>query len=124
MERCIVGHDGGDDRGLEGAGRSDHEVRLDRSVRSLDAKAVLALLLTDRCHFHAGADGCVDALGVGAEVVSYLVLRRERVGVDVELQSGEAVVPRGTVGDQRVPAPRTPAFGDACLLYTSDAADE
>ena len=35
------------------------------------------------------------------------------VGVDVELQSGEAVVPRGTVGDQRVPAPGRAGEGSA-----------
>ena len=116
MEGRVARHDGRDDRGLEGAGRGDDEVGLDQTIRGLDAKAVLALLLTDRRHLHAGADGCVDALGVGAEVVGDLILGRERVGVDVELQSGEAVVPCGTVGDQRIPSPRAPAFGYAITL--------
>jgi hypothetical protein len=50
------------------------------------------------------------------EVVGHLVLAGEGVGVEVEFQAREAVVPGRAVGDQRVPAAGAPGLGDAVAL--------
>ena len=55
------------------------------------------------------------------EVVRDLLLGGELIRTDVELQSGEAVVPRGPVRDQGVPALRAPALGDPMPLERRDA---
>jgi hypothetical protein len=53
---------------------------------------------------------------VGLEVVGHPLLGHERAGIAVELEAGEPVVPRGSIGHQRVPAPGAPLLGDASPL--------
>ena len=63
-------------------------------------------------------DACMDRrfdlLGVVDEVVGNALLAREGIGVHaLESETREAIVPRRTVGHERVPTPRTPALGNA-----------
>ena len=69
-----------------------------------------AVIAATPCSGH----GCGDLGGIGGEIIRHLVARSEAVGFDAgDEQVGEAVVPGGAVGVQRVPALRAPAFSDA-----------
>ncbi|WP_254073344.1 hypothetical protein [Acidisphaera sp. S103] len=71
-------------------------------------------LAVQRGHGDAGADRGGDVGGIRGQVVRHLVARGEAVGVDAgDGEVGEAVVPSGAVGVQRVPALGAPAFSDA-----------
>ena len=77
------------------------------------AESRTAVVLPYRRHLDTGADRRVDLLRIGDEVVRDLLLAGEGVGVDVELLTREAVVPRRPVGHQGIPPPGPPPFGDA-----------
>ncbi|MNZ86929.1 hypothetical protein D3C78_1057730 [compost metagenome] len=106
-----------DHRTLEGTGCHHHLVGLDHALRGFDGKARPTAVALDLLHIHAGAYRCVELAGIGFEVIGDLFLAGKGVRVQaLELKSREAVVPGRAVGHQRIPAPRTPGFGDAVAL--------
>lgn len=116
-EARVVRRDRRNHRALERPGRDDHAVRLDRAVGCLDDETRLAGIAHDLLHLDAGTDRRVELARVRFEVVGDLVFRCERIGIEaVEFEAGETVVPRGAVRDQRIPATRAPALGDAAAL--------
>ena len=103
------------DRPLESAGGGDDVLRLDDAIGGLDAEAVTRA--GDALHLDAGADRCLDHLGIGDEIVGDLLLRGEGIVFQAgKGHAGETVVPGGAVGDEAVPAGGAPAFGDAVLF--------
>ena len=112
----VLRDDRRDQRLLERAGRRDDVARLDRAVARLGPEAGPALVPAHGEHLDAAADRCVDLSRVGLEVLDDLLLGGEPIPIDVELQPGEPVMPRGPVRDQRVPPLRAPPLGDAAPL--------
>ena len=93
VARVQLGESGGlrndrrDHRHLEWPGRRDDVARLELAVGGLDGEAGPVGVAHDTGDLHAGANGRIDELGVGDEVVGDVVLRREVVGADrLELQ--------------------------------------
>lgn len=77
----------------------------------------------DALDLDPGAHGGVDHSGVVFEILRHPFLGREGLGGQVlELQAGKAVMPGGTVGNQRIPALGPPAFGDA-LAFKHEVGD-
>ena len=65
-------------------------------------------------HLDAGAHGGLQLFHVGFEVVGHAFLGRKGFRRNAfECEAGKPVMPGRAVGDQGVPALRTPAFGDA-----------
>ena len=103
-----------DDAALEWSGGGHDIGGLDRTDGGFGVEAGAVRLAVQRGHGDAAADGGGDLGGVGGEIVRHLVARGEAVGVNAgDEEVGEAIVPGGAVGVQRVPAFRAPAFSDA-----------
>ncbi len=114
---CLVGQNRRYPRTLERSGRRDDVARLDRPVGRLGAERRRALAATHREDLDTASDRRIDLLRVGLEVLRDLNLGGERIGVEIsELQTGKAVVPCRSVGDQGVPPLGTPTLGDAMPL--------
>ena len=112
-----------DRRLLERPGRRDDVARVDVALRGLDPEAGSAVALADGGDLDTGAHGGVDHPGVLLEVRGHPILRGELVGAEPgDLQPGEAVVPRGAVGDERVPPHGAPPLGDA-ITFEDDVCD-
>ena len=109
--------DGGNQRALKRSRRDDYTVGFERTVRGLDNETLVARIAHHFLHFDARADRRVEFLCIGDEVIRDLILRREAIGIDLgELQIRETIVPRGSIGNQRIPASRAPPLGDARAL--------
>ena len=107
-------YQGRDDAALERSGGGHDIGGLDRADGGFGVEAGAVGLAMQRGHGDAAADGGGDVGRVGGEIVRHLVARGKAVGVDAgDEEVGEAVVPSGAVGVQRVPALGTPAFSDA-----------
>ncbi len=105
-----------DDRLLKGAGGDDDVIGLDGALRGGDGETGASGIAAQLGHLDAAADGGGDLFGIGDEVIGDLFLGHEGVGGGVELHAGKAVMPGGTVGDQRIPPLGAPAFGDPAAL--------
>ena len=114
QHRRISRHQRRHHRHLEGARRSNDVVGVDRSGRGLHAKATAVAVTPHGRDVNACMDRRFDLFGVVDEVVGNALLPREGIGVHaLESETREAIVPRRTVGHERVPTPRTPALGNA-----------
>ena len=117
MQRRGGGDDVRDRGALERAGGGHHVSGLDHARRGGYLEAGAPDMALHLLHFDAGTHRGVEHFDIGLEVVGHALLGREGFGGDaLEFQAGEAVVPGRAVGDQRVPALRTPALGDAAAL--------
>ena len=112
----VVGHHRRDHRALERPGGGHDAAGVEHPVGRVDAEPEPAGVPADLPHLHAAAHRGLDPPGVGDEVVGDLLLGREAVGVAVEGEAREPVVPGGSVGHQRVPARRAPALRDPAPL--------
>ena len=114
QHRRISRHQRRHHRHLEGTRRSNDVVGVDRSGRGLHAKATAVAVTPHGRDVNACMDRRFDLFGVVDEVVGNALLPREGIGVHaLESETREAIVPRRTVGHERVPTPRTPALGNA-----------
>ncbi|MNO84533.1 hypothetical protein D3C76_758760 [compost metagenome] len=116
VQVAVFRRDGRDHRLLERAGGGDHAVGANHAFIGFDGKTGAVAVAQHFLHFDAGAYGQVVLAYVLLEVVGHLVLAGEGVGVEVEFQAWEAVVPDRAVGHQRVPAASAPGLGDAVAL--------
>ncbi|CDX15699.1 hypothetical protein MPL3356_20008 [Mesorhizobium plurifarium] len=106
-----------DDGDLERSRRGHHAVGLDHAIRRLDAESRTADIPLHELDLDAAADRRIDLLGVGDEIVGDFLLGRKAVGTrHGKLHAWETVMPRRTVGHQRVPSLRAPALGDPAAL--------
>jgi hypothetical protein len=113
----VLWRDGGNDGALERPRRNDDATGFERAIGRYDRKSCPALQTLDARDLDAGADRRIEVARVGLEVIGDLILASEPVRIEsFELHIREAVVPGGTIGDQRIPAAGTPAFGDAVAL--------
>ena len=114
---CVVGHDRRYHADV-GRDRSPPRRSAPRSSRRSSRRGTSrARVSTHREDLDTAPDRRVDLLRVGLEVVRDLVLGRERIRVEVrELETGKAVMPGRSVGDQRVPPLGAPTLGDAMAL--------
>ncbi|MCY1436650.1 hypothetical protein D9M71_527810 [compost metagenome] len=112
----VLGGDRRDDRALERTGGGHHTIGLDHALGGFNPEARPIGVAYHPLHFHAGADGSVELLRIGFEIVRHLFFRGEGVGIEVEFQAREAVVPGRAIGNQRIPTPGTPGFGDTVAL--------
>ena len=111
---CVPRNDGRNDRGLERPGRRDHIGRLDRPLRGFGAKTRPARGAGDLQDLGPAADGRADPFGIGDEIIGHPVLAGKSIGGDVgEVHARKAVMPGRAIGHQRIPAFRSPAFGNA-----------
>ncbi|CDX30149.1 hypothetical protein MPLSOD_120258 [Mesorhizobium sp. SOD10] len=111
------GNERRDDGNLERPGRGHDAVGFDHAIRSLDAKSRTADIPLHQLDLHAAADRRVDLLGVSDEIVGDLLLGRKAVGTrHGKLHARKPVMPGRAVGDEGVPALRTPALGDPAAL--------
>ncbi|MNC20460.1 hypothetical protein D3C75_684080 [compost metagenome] len=116
VQVAVFRRDGRDHRLLERAGGGDHAVGANHAFIGFDGKTGAVAVAQHFLHFDAGAYGQVVLAYVLLEVVGHLVLAGEGVGVEVEFQPREAVVPDRAVGHQRVPAAGAPGLGDTLAL--------
>ena len=108
-----LGNESGNDRLLESPGGGNYKIGFNRTLRCLYAEAGTAIILPHRFDLDAAADGSLDLFGIGHERIRDLFLGHEGVRIVArKFQAWIAIVPGGTIGNETIPALRTPAFGD------------
>ncbi len=105
-----------DRRLLEGAGGGDDVPGLYLSRRCFNGETGPADILFDGRHLDAGTDRCAEFFGIGDEVIGNALLVRKAIGVGGEFEAGKPVMPGWAIGNERVPAFRTPTFGNPATL--------
>ena len=67
--------------------------------------------------FNPGADRAAKACGIAFQIIGHFLLGRKAVGAGYgKGLIGKTVVPGRAIGHQRIPAPRSPMFGQACAF--------
>ena len=98
---------------LESPGGGNYKIGFNGTLRCLDAEAGAAIILPDRFDLDAAADGSLDLFGIGHERIRDLFLGHEGVRIVAgKFQARIAIVPGGAIGNETIPALRTPALGD------------
>ncbi len=106
-----------DHRALERTGGDHHMPRFDHPGTGVDSEARTVGIALDALHVDPGADRCIEFFRIGFEVVRDLLLGGKGVRVQAgKFQARKAVVPRRAIGNQRIPAPGAPRFGDPVAL--------
>ena len=106
-----------DDRALERTGGDHHVPGFDQPGTGVDREARTIAIALHALHFDPCADRCIEFFRIGFEVVRHLLLGGKGVRVKAcEFQARKAVMPGRTIGDQRIPAPCAPRFGDTVAL--------
>ena len=107
------GNESGNDRFLESPGGGNYKIGFNGTLRCLYAEAGTAVILPDRLDLDAAADGSLDLFGIGHERIRDLFLGYEGLRIVArKFQARIAIVPGRTIGNETIPALRTPAFGD------------
>jgi hypothetical protein len=113
----IFRHHGRDHRALERPGGGNYAGGFDHAVRGFYAETRSANIPFHFRDLHAATDGRRDQFGVSDKIVRDPFLGGKGIGIDIgELQTGKSIVPGRTVGHQRVPSFRAPAFGNSATL--------
>jgi hypothetical protein len=111
---CIVGKNGRHDGTLERTRSGNYVVGFNHTIRRFDPESSSTDILSHKPHLHAAANGGSDQLCVGDKIIRNLLLGGKGIGIDIgEFHTGKSIMPGGTIGNQRVPPLRAPAFGNA-----------
>ncbi len=82
-----------------------------------DNEAACALVLSNRFHIDTAADGSVDHLRIGLQIIRDGFFGDEITGlVAWKFHAGKAVMPCGPICDERVPAGGSPTFCNSVAL--------
>ena len=105
---------------LEWAGGGDHIVGLDNTLRGFHLEAGAAIEPGDRQNLDAAAHRRAYLVGKRNKGIGNRLLRNKFVGtVAGEFQARVTVMPCRAIGDERVPALRAPALGNAIPLQNN-----
>ena len=106
-----------DHRDLESPRRGDHVTGFDDILRCLDTKPRTTIKTRNLFYLDTGTDRGLYPVGVIDEVIGDTLFCDKIIGtVVLEFQSREAIMPGRTVGHQRIPSFRAPAFCDTISL--------
>ena len=90
---------------------------LDHALGGFGAKSGASGILVECRYFDAAADRGGDLFRIGVEILDDPLLGGKALRIDAgERQGGKSVVPRRTVGDERIPPLGAPALGNPVAL--------
>ena len=113
----IFGHHGRDHGALERPGGGNHAVGFDHAIGRFDPEAGASNILSHFLYLDAAADGRSDLFRVGDKIIRHLLLGSKSIRIEIgELHARKPIMPGGTIGNQRVPSFRAPAFRNSVAL--------